>query len=53
MASELQSVLHDMRTTRRTVFNQDPGNGEWSPRQILAHVADDDGYFKRMIDAAV
>lgn len=35
------------------VFNQDPGNGEWSPRQILAHVADDDGYFKRMIDAAV
>lgn len=35
------------------IFNQDPSNGEWSPRQILAHVADDDGYFKRMIDAAV
>ena len=34
------------------LFTRDPGNGEWSVQQCMAHMSGSDGFFKRMIEAA-
>lgn len=34
------------------LFARDPGNGEWSVQQCMAHMSGSDGFFKRMIEAA-
>ncbi len=35
------------------VLDRDPGDGEWTIRQILAHIASSERYFKKCIDDAL
>ena len=34
------------------VFTRDPGNGEWSVAECMAHMQEADGFFKEMIEVA-